>query len=167
VDFEPQKGGVRTAIGARSVRVWGKRGAETPRSRLREVFLFPLPDTHNPHPLNALAPTLPLTIPRPLHPQNRKLQPQPPATSTLRTPPPSLKTSPSSFLDGLNAFFEPFSSLFTHLRSYSRAPDTLHSSPSFHALYPPRSLLLGGINALFALFRSFFMVFCVEVAGDG
>ena len=33
-----QKMGVRTAIEVSPVRVWGKRGAETPQSRLRGVF---------------------------------------------------------------------------------------------------------------------------------
>ena len=37
VDFEPKKGGVRTAIDLFPVHVSPKRGAETPRSRLRGV----------------------------------------------------------------------------------------------------------------------------------
>jgi len=37
VSFEPKKGGVRTAIDLFPVHVHPKRGAETPRSRLRGV----------------------------------------------------------------------------------------------------------------------------------
>jgi len=37
-----EKGGLRTAIGVRSVRVWGKRGADRPQTRLRGIFRSPL-----------------------------------------------------------------------------------------------------------------------------
>ncbi len=79
VKFEPKKRGVRTEIGVFPVRVWGKHGAETTETRLRAIFFFSLPDTHNPHPPDTVAPSLPLTAPRHLPPKNH--------TSPLLKPP--------------------------------------------------------------------------------
>ena len=50
-------GGVGVKIGRDAVRTEGKRGCG-------RFLFFLLPDTHNPHPPDTVAPSLPLTAPR-------------------------------------------------------------------------------------------------------
>ena len=114
--FEPKKGGLRTAIEVCPVRVYPKRGAETPQSRSRGAFSFsPARHTHSP----------PAFTPRTLSPPNRTPPPRTPNSTFSPFIAPD-----SSFFVGVNALFAPFSSLLALLRSSHRPPTLPPQAPS-------------------------------------